>query len=214
MIPTALHPLGRRAPPLPYDSLVEYVALDGSQYVDTGVAPGDNRLSYEVVCVNLAPSTTLRGALGCRSSSSAYEPGSYVVFLRSTPRSEARVDIANSGAAIYTAATVGEVARFAWDADTRTLRVTVGGATDSYVADAKTPCDDPFLLGSINTAGTPSAVGATMLIVSARMWLSGVLVRDLVPVRVGTAGALYDRVSGTLYYSATSAALIPGPDLP
>lgn len=40
------------------------------------------------------------------------------------------------------------------------------------------------------------------------------LALDLAPCRVGSAGALYDRVSGTLYYSATSTALIPGPDLP
>lgn len=40
------------------------------------------------------------------------------------------------------------------------------------------------------------------------------LVLDLAPVRVGTAGALYDRVSGTLYRSAASTALNPGSDLP
>lgn len=38
--------------------------------------------------------------------------------------------------------------------------------------------------------------------------------RDLAPCRVGSAGALYDRVSGDVLYSATSTPLIPGPDLP
>lgn len=41
-----------------------------------------------------------------------------------------------------------------------------------------------------------------------------VLALDLAPCRVGSAGALYDRVSGSLFHSATSTPLNPGPDLP
>lgn len=196
-----------------YARRVEYLESTGSQYVDTGVAPGDNLLSFDVRCVNLAPSTTLRGAFGCRASSSAYTPGSYVVFLRSTSGAEARVDVANSGAAIYTTATVGEETRFAWDAATRTLAVTVGGVTDSFIAASKGLCADNFLLGSISTAGTPAATGATVRIVSAKFWRSGVLVRSFVPCRVGSTGYLWDEVTGAFFGNAGTGAFVLGMDI-
>ena len=196
-----------------YARRIEYLESAGTQYVDTGVAPGDNLLSFDVRCVNLAPSTTLRGAFGCRASSSAYTPGSYVVFLRSTSGSEARIDVANSGAAIYTAATVGEETRFEWDAATRTLAVTVGGATASFAAASKGACDDPFLLGSISTAGTPATVGATMRIVSAKFWRSGVPVRSFVPCRVGSVGYLWDEVTGAFFGNAGTGAFVLGTDI-
>ncbi len=41
---------------------------------------------------------------------------------------------------------------------------------------------------------------------------NGAVTRDLVPVRVGQVGYLYDKVSGRLFGSASSVALVPGPD--
>lgn len=53
----------------------------------------------------------------------------------------------------------------------------------------------------------------------AKLISESVIVRDFVPVRVGTAGFLYDRANPTggpsgngLYGSATSTPLVAGPD--
>lgn len=196
-----------------YARRIEYIQSSGTQWIDTGVAPDDNKLSFDVRCVNLAASTTLRGAFGCRASSSAYKPGSYVVFLRSTSRAEARVDVANSGAAIYTTATVGEETRFAWDAATRTLTKTVRGTPEAFTADEKGPCAYNFLLGSISTAGVPAAVGASMRIVSAQFWLSGVLVRSFVPCRVVQTGYLWDECEGKFFGNSGTGNFVLGTDI-
>ena len=65
-----------------------------------------------------------------------------------------------------------------------------------------------FLFGangstSINTNGRIS---------SCKIYHSGVLVRDYIPVRKGTVGYMYDRVSGQLFGNAGTGAFIIGPD--
>ena len=65
-----------------------------------------------------------------------------------------------------------------------------------------------FLFGvngntSINTNGRIS---------SCKIYHSGVLVRDYIPVRKGTVGYMYDRVSGQLFGNQGTGAFIIGPD--
>lgn len=187
--------------------LLEYVESTGAQYVDTCVAPGDNTLDYKIVFLHAAAS--IKGGFGCRQTSIAYTTGSYVVFLRSTSGAEARIDIANNGAARYVAAAAGTMHTFRYVAAERTLYV--DGV--SYTANSKTACDYNFLLGGINTAGT-AAAGAPIKIYSASFYQFGVLVRDYLPVKdaAGVAG-LWDAVTRTAFYSATSTPLVAGPEL-
>ena len=65
-----------------------------------------------------------------------------------------------------------------------------------------------FLFGvngdtSVNTNGRIS---------SCKIYHSGVLVRDYIPVRKGTVGYMFDRVSGELFGNAGTGAFIIGPD--
>ena len=48
---------------------------------------------------------------------------------------------------------------------------------------------------------------------SLKIYVSGVLVRDYIPVRVGTVGYLYDRVSGALFGNAGTGDFVLGPDV-
>lgn len=187
--------------------LLEYVESTGAQFVDTGIAPGANALDYEIAFSHSAAS--IKGGFGCRQTSSAYNSGSYVVFLRSNSGSEARIDIANNGAARYVAAAAGTMHTFRYVAVERTLYA--DGI--AYTANSKTVCEYNFCLGGINTAGT-AAAGAPIKIYSASFYQSGVLVRDYLPVKdsSGVAG-LWDAVTRTAFYSATSTPLVAGPEL-
>ena len=49
-------------------------------------------------------------------------------------------------------------------------------------------------------------------IASCKIYRSSVLVRDFIPVRVGTVGYMYDRVSGELFGNSGTGAFIIGPD--
>lgn len=47
----------------------------------------------------------------------------------------------------------------------------------------------------------------------AKIWDNGTLVRDYIPVRVGTTGYMYDKVSGQLFGNAGSGSFTYGNDV-
>lgn len=59
---------------------------------------------------------------------------------------------------------------------------------------------------------TPASYSAHARIYYCKIWQNGVLVRDYIAVRKGTVGYLYDKVSGQLFGSKGTGALIVGPD--
>ena len=221
VIPTRMMPMGGwrpSAPPLPYDAEVEYLESTGTQYIDTGVAPGDNELDFSLVAKNLSTGG-YAAFFGCRDdiSGGVYVPSNYSAFVRANNNGEMRADIGNSGAAI--ALPLRNVADYsvAWDSATRTLTVSniESGTTSTATASTKSASAFSFALFGINTAGT-FAAGAHARIYSATFTKGGVLVRDFVPVRVGSGssavGHLFDRVSGALFGNAGTGAFTIGPD--
>lgn len=203
--------------PLPYDAEVEYVETDGSQYVDTGVAPGNNEIDWDMTLAQTNAGSVV-AALGCRNEV-GYTTSSYAIYFRSNAGAEARIDVANNGSARYAGFPSGAACDLSWNSSRRLLAIVRPDFTPvGYIADAKTACNYAFALGGINTAGTV-AFGAALKVYSATFSRAGALVRDFVPVRVGQVGYLYDRANPTggpsgngLYGSATSTPLVAGPD--
>lgn len=54
---------------------------------------------------------------------------------------------------------------------------------------------------------------AYMRLYSCKVWLDGVLVRNMTPVRIGSVGYMYDSVNGVLYGNSGTGDFILGPDL-
>lgn len=196
---------------LPFDSAVAYLESTGTQYIDTGLTPGDNEMDYEIVVANKGDST-LRAGYGCRQTSSAYVPSTYVTFFNDRGNGgQARVDIANSGSSVYTAAIIGEIQTFIWDSATKTLRRFKDGNEGTPItAGSKSACHYSFVLFGVNTAGNKYA-GASLAIYSAKFWKNGNLVRDYIPVRKGMTGELYDRMTGT--FATRVGMFVFGPDV-
>lgn len=71
-----------------------------------------------------------------------------------------------------------------------------------------------FLICALDnkTNGTIDVSGVQIDIAYFR-FIGNTMLRDLLPVRVGQVGYLYDKVTGRLFGSATSTALVPGPDV-
>ena len=212
MIPTALHPFGARPSPLPYDALVEYVESDGTQYVDTGILPTPTTL----IDLDFMPqnngvrpfgSDDLRGGVYRRFWVAVGGSGTNLQYNASTNSSN--ILASNGGASILGVRTAIVAAGKSLTAfgSTRTAPswtiATDNGCSVGLFAGHR------FLSDGLETWD----VMASMRLYSCSIYADSVLRRDFAPCRVGTAGALYDRVSGTLYYSATSTSLIPGPDL-
>lgn len=203
MIPTALHPFGRRL----YDALCEYVESTGAQYVSTGV-PASNSVEFESRLFFVELASAERLAFGNYLTRPVHH-GSFIGVAGSRWYSWH-----GAGTGWY----FGGVAVSTWydvtyvDSTTGGRSATIDGV--AYSSAGKT--SEVAYNGqrfALFAGGTAGYAAAKMRMAHCRVFADSVLRRDLAPVRVGTAGALYDRVTGDILLSATSTDLIPGPDL-
>lgn len=194
--------------PLPYDALVEYVESDGTQWIDSGILPAsdleistafrfvDPWVAYAAVFGSYGTSDASTGvAIRTRGSSAQ---GLNIVYNVSTP-------VAVSGDITLTM---------------RRGSFSVNGTDYTQSPTAQTY--GPTTLTIFNSALGSNhilSVAPNVRLYSLSISKSGALARDLVPVRVGTAGYLYDRANPTggpsgngLYGSATGTPLVAGPD--
>jgi hypothetical protein len=135
-----------------------------------------------------------------------------------------RIDV-GTGVDVQMSFTQAKNAKIAeYDATTGTGTITYADdSSESITLGPKTyTCDYPLLLFAYNSGGSILA-SQSMRISSAQLTLNGVLVRDYIPVRVGTGanavGYLYDRANPTggplgngLYGNSGSGAFVIGPD--
>ncbi len=193
----------RRA--LPYDSEVEYLESSGTQYIDTGFYP---------------------------TGASAFDvSGEFTVATATSTRFGARVGYANK---CFAAMVAGNQIRLDHGANmyyytpttTITTRLVLDGvnltaqAYDSAgelswstsISAQSFSTGHTVMLFALNNNGTVNGLGS-MKISACKLYESGVLALDLIPVRVGTVGYMYDRVSATLFGNAGSGAFSYGSDI-
>ena len=72
---------------------------------------------------------------------------------------------------------------------------------------------DICMFGKTQEDGVTIFAKGSMKCYYLKLWDNGVLVRDMVPVRVGQVGYMYDRVSNTLFGNAGTGDFVLGPDL-
>ena len=190
---------------LPYDARVEYLQSSGTQYIDTGVIAADNvgvqmDVVGGIVHSGAPPTTMLFGVFG---SDNRYGFGYKAWF-------------------------------FAWW-NTAFLGGNFSGAYSGMFSlnynNSRTFACGTYYSGSLS--GTYNASNTQIRLLNALRMDTGqnafadcascrfgavritqgmTLVRDLIPVRVGSVGYLYDRISGTLLPSGGDP-LVVGPDI-
>lgn len=211
VVPTRLNPfgVGRRQEEI---RRVEYLESTGTQYVDTGVPFGEMTVSARVNFINASATKMI---LACGG------PGDNRGFVISTGLSGTQKWLLGIGAAYYD----GAVAAGTWYDVEAVIRssgssLSVGEQPVMSTSAYSNFNGVPLYVFARNNNGTADLLNPAARVASLKIWDSqGVLVRDFVPVRVGTAGALYDRANPTggpsgngLYGSATSTPLVAGPD--
>ena len=180
---------------VPYDAEIEYLESTGTQYVDTGVLPSrDLAFSCRFMCVNI--NTGYGNVFGARYSSGQRE------YILSAWGNGFAVVGADRKSAI--GITPGNICDVSYDGSST---LTIDG-TQMTMSTAENFADVGTILAfGIRNGGSPAQLAATRI-----YGLSLGAVRDLVPVRVGTAGYLYDRVSGQLFGNMGTGAFVLGPD--
>lgn len=198
---------------LPYDAEVEYLYNSGmTQYINTGIIPTSlTEVSFGFDIIEPATNlfTTFGGTFIQNNTFATY------AILRHDPTQgpnayNFRVNYNNT---INATLAVGSHDVVMNEHGTRALKVdgvTMGTFNGSISVNI------PIFLFCRNTSG----VGETQYSIPIELRYckikddNGVLVRDYIPVRRGTVGYLYDRVSGKLFGNAGTGAFTYGNDLP
>lgn len=193
--------------PLPYDAEVEYLESTGTQYIDTGILiDGTGTFSFEVK-TTLTDRSSSGSIIGTRESSSGYTRyKSYNIFNMST--TQIRADLLGKK-------TVGDmkinttantlIIKF----DTSTQSLTVNGVNKA-ASSTNQSCSYPFYLFSVNngnTANIPQRLEYFKFV------KNGNTIMHLIPVRVGTVGYMYDKISGTLFGNDGTGDFVLGNDI-
>lgn len=189
---------------LPYDAEVEYLESTGTQWIDTGIAANSDlkvECSFKMLetpnnfkWLFAARSVDSAGAgFGCGCNGSGYITSDY----------NGRV----SALSVFQANTVYNIVK---DKNVCTVNdVTLTNTATTFTQANRLPIWGLIMAnGSMNASVIPKSQCFYF-----RIYSNGVLVRDYIPVRRGTVGYLYDRVSGKLFGNAGTGDFVLGPDV-
>jgi len=175
---------------LPYDAEVEYLESTGTQWIDTGVESTNVDTIFEATFAmrNIPSGNSFFGAdsilTGAQSGKIAL---TQVAMNANTFYTTKLVYTVGSNRLVYVD---GELA---------------ATASNYHVV-------YPIKLFALGAGGSDASIGS-FLISHVEIWLDGVLVRDMIPVRKGGVGYMYDRVSKQLFGNQGTDDFVIGPDV-
>lgn len=179
---------------LPYDAEVEYLQSSGTQYIDTGISPHQNI------------------ALEIKWKNTSNQNSKYLFGSGTTNSNCIRAYIGSSSNWRFGG---GSVSINTQDTTTRTAtmnktRITINGTNYNYSGSVGTFSSSTSI--KIFAGATGSSQISTRIYYF-KVWDNETLVMDLIPVRVGQTGYMYDRVSGNLFGNDGSGDFALGQDL-
>lgn len=202
-----------QAAPLPYDAEVEYIESTRTQYIDTLIS---NLAVSSSLALNMRvqfPTTVSSGYCGSGYTTSS----SAQMFYGLNANNSTGIYMACNGRIDGSIASNLSQDKTAW----HTISAIAYAGNVEYFFDMINILSTSFrsfrLAGFLlfamrgDTANAISGKG-NQRISSAKLTVDGVDIFDFIPVRVGTVGYMYDRVSGTLFGNAGTGDFVIGPD--
>lgn len=208
---------------LPYDAAIEYLQKNGSAYIDTGIL-GNEPKSVDLRVMSPTYST-YQCVIGCLHSSNPSTHRFAPVIVSSTKL---------VGVTYYSTSSSGGKDISQAMADSIPFVVMASLKPGNQKSMVKLDTESTFstkvwtesrtvnagynmFLFAANNNGTAQSY----MVNGARIYYCKIydddswtnLVRDFIPVRVGTVGYMYDRVSGQLFGNAGTGAFVLGPDV-
>ncbi len=196
---------------LPYDSEIEYLQSGGGPYIDTGiVASGEFDISLKIKFTS--PLNTSNNVVfgGIRSSTQ---------FLTIAQKTSGNQFVLGYAGNFWNITNLAVAANTLYNISLHYYNgsqyATINGTQYGAQTYSGTLSSDlSIYLFKRHHYGTDSVADFKGSLYSAQITKDGVLVRDYIPVRVGTVGLLYDKVSGKLFGNMNSTgAFTIGPDV-
>lgn len=180
---------------------IEYLESTGTQYVDTGVIPG-NGTSYDIRFRRTRTNAT-ESIFGLSYKQS-------VAVMQRILGMSTKIEIARGGS------NQAHIVNITNDTDWHSVQssssaIVVDGISTSRDFSANAAPYSFYVFAQQAAAGTANAF-AKAVVNYLKIYESGVLIRDFIPVRIGTVGYLYDKVSNKLYGNSGTGSFVLGPD--
>lgn len=202
-IPFDFDPLGTLAKKLPYDSRIEYLESTGTQWIELDYVPNN-----KTVAIMDVQSTDVAVMLnGVFSATNRFNFG-----ISTTAGNPWFAGIGSANTAPLASA----------DTNRRTLTLSAPTKTYSISGVGDFACGSGSVDGNTskmelfarNVSGSKGSNAGKMKVFACVLQESGTNVCDLIPVRIGTVGFMYDKVSGLFFGNSGAGSFVLGPDTP
>lgn len=198
---------------LPYDAEVEYLQSSGTQYIDADFIPSfTSAIEIDIVC--LSQSSAYSGVAFCGN----YFNSNHAFGIGRNINNIAFGYFGNKNNIQRSGFTTNTRVRILINSSILSITNVDSGTTVSSTVGATsfgTSTRSLYLLNG-NTMTGDLKIHGNFQLYGCRLWADTVLVRDFIPVRVGSGanavGYMYDRVSGELFGNAGTGAFVIGPD--
>lgn len=199
---------------LPYDAEIEYLESTGTQWIDTGIVFNPETDSIEAtLAVTQAPTSVQRAVFGARLYSKTTNGYSYLGLMCQQNALTARIYPGYIALGDFTGSLqplkykFGIRGRYQGD-------FSFGGTTSTFQfpSTGLVPTNQLCLFAYGSDANRAFGNISDARIGIFRIFRNSTLVRDFIPVRVGTVGYMYDRVSKRLFGVSGTGAFVLGPD--
>jgi hypothetical protein len=186
----------------PYDAEIEYIENDSASYINTGVK-GSSNVTFDIKMY--LPSSSIsfwlfgsRVANGDRQLGLLTDKGYNHVSWRFGNKDAAQAPRLSNGIYTFKNTAKANIITFS----NRSIICTNNTFTSNI----------DFYILAMNSSGTINSSISGTRIYYAKIFESGILIRDFIPVRVGNVGYLYDKVSKKLFGNAGTGSFILGLD--
>lgn len=196
------------SPVLPYDAEIEFLQSSGTQYINTGISPStnfecevkaeftQNQAGFDTLLGSYTNNTAFGVALAISGNSSKLN-GGYIQF--------------GSASIVSSIKTLG-LHTYKSSLKNNTLKINVDGTEDSTSFGSGTPSANTMYLFARNKGSGTIGNYSKAKVYYCKIWNGGNLVFDAIPVRVGSTGYMYDRVSGQLFGNSGTGSFTLGND--
>lgn len=209
---------GGTTPVLPYDAEIEYLQTSGTQYIDTGIAHAGRNTEFTLV------------VQWTGSTASQFE--TFLGYMAASPNTTPRCGIHKYQSKWMFGTNATNITSVAVDGTKHTIFITSNASTQkealyidgTKIVEKNTTSDGlvgntiTFFLGARNRNGSiDNASSAKFYSLNFKKFneaahTSVLQEWDFIPVRIGTTGYMYDKISGTLFGNGGSGSFTLGND--
>ena len=194
---------------LPYDAEIEYLESDGTQYINTGIyADNETSVSMRARQTDVFNDNCF---IGMDEGTSDTKSFCVEYFYTNTSRFGLLLNF-DSVTRLYQSGVVGNTNWHVISASKDNLIVDGNVYNTQFSPPSAFTAIYPLFMYAFGRNGSPF-IFSKVSMSYCKIFSNGVLVRDFIPVRVGTVGYMYDRVSGQLFGNMGTGDFVLGPDV-